>query len=201
MRHALSLVVVGLVAAASAKEPASYRELKPRIAALVESRWGERQAQGRDRVPGGRPFPDGPAWNLRVAPPFPAAWPPDGKGRLVVYAFAGGMRPGLRDAEEVAAPWGRVTVDGDALSFADLGELRSLGVHGVRPIAGEELAIARSGDAAADDLAALARGTTLGDAPRVQRFYRQWLRDGGLGDELRRLHPAFTAWVEGGKVR
>ncbi len=105
------------------------------------------------------------------------------------------MSRNLRDGEQIAAPWARVVVDGGEPRLEDLGDLRGLGVHGVRPLAGEELQIMRSGPAAAEEVYTLARGSKAGDAPTARRFYRQWLRDSGVGDAIRPLHKKFAAWI------
>ena len=143
------------------------------------------------------PLPDGIHWSLRITPPFPMTWPPTGDGRVAWYGFAGGMRFGLSDGEMVAAPWARVVASAKGAPKLErlTTRLESIGIHGVRPIAGDELAVVKTGGAAADAVMALAAGTAATPAPLVQRFYCQWARDSGAGEAVKARHPAFFAWL------
>ena len=67
------------------------------LKALVDAEW--------KRFP--RPAVDpkrGPFWSPRTTPPFPDAWPHD--GRLDFYAFADGFQPCLMDGVRIAAETG-----------------------------------------------------------------------------------------------
>jgi len=143
--------------------------------------------------------PGGTTWSLRVTPPLPAAWPPDGSGAVVVYGYAAGLNFNLRDAEYVAAPWGRIAIPGSGdgpLTVAALGDrFEPLGPHGVRPLAGEELEIARSGSKAAEAVLSLAASRDTTPDELVSRYYCQWLRDSGAGEPVGRRHPAFVTWL------
>lgn len=162
------------------------------VKGLVDAEWKRYSDEGH--VPR-KPLPEGTFWSARVTPPFPAAWPPDGSGKVIYYGFAGGFRTTLSDAEEVAAPWVRVLVDGTPALERIGKDLRPIGINGVHPIWGEELAIAKTWEQADEQVRALARGKATPGAPLVKRFYCQWARFGGIGAEMKVLHSAFFAWL------
>jgi hypothetical protein len=160
----------------------------------IRANWKHFQAEGH--VPAAEP-PNGVSWDARITPPFPVAWPPTGDGLVAFYGYAAGLRFGLMDGEEVAAPWVKVAISAKTAPIAErLGAgLERLGPHGVRPLHGEALAIARSGGEAEAAVFALAAGTSVAPNPLVQRFYCQWLRDSGVGKSLRAKHTAFVGWL------
>jgi hypothetical protein len=117
---------------------------------------------------------DGPFWSLRTTPALPDAWPaPRG---LVVFAFAGGMQPGLMDGEHTARPWASVAV-APTLGVERLRpSLEDAGVQGVRPIGGKEVEIYRTEAAAQAEL--LAHPAAPG--PVAKAYYCLWAGYNGV---------------------
>ncbi|MBT9555927.1 MAG: hypothetical protein IV100_07860 [Myxococcales bacterium] len=191
-RASLAAGVLLATASASAAPPARLAEAKQ----ALEADFARRVRDGW--IPSESP-PNGTSWSLRVTPPLPSVWPPDGSGAVVVYGFAAGMNFNLRDGEYVAAPWGRVAIPGSvdgALTVAALGDrFEPLGPHGVRPLAGDELEIARSGGQAAEAVLNRAAGRDTTPDELISRYYCQWLRDSGAGEPVKQHHSAFVTWL------
>jgi hypothetical protein len=177
----------------SAKLPPTWVAAKARLQEEMQSHWAERHHQGRNKL-GTEP---GPSLSARLAPPMPQVWPPDGKGRYVVHAFAAGIRPGLHDGEEVAAPWADWLIAGNSRTVKDLGDLRRLGMQGVRPMQGDEGEVHRTADAAEQAVVAMTRTSRPKLTPLVKRYYCQWFFNNAvISAELQRLHPEFFQWLE-----
>ncbi len=191
-RAGLAASVLLATVSASAAPPSRLADAKQ----VLEADFARRVRDGW--VPNEGP-PGGTSWSLRVTPPLPATWPPDGSGAVVVYGYAAGMNFNLRDGEYVAAPWGKIAIPGSgdgALTIAAIGDrFEPLGPHGVRPLAGDELEIARSGGKAAE--AVLNRAASRDTSPDdlISRYYCQWLRDSGAGEPVKQRHPAFVTWL------
>jgi hypothetical protein len=174
-------------AALPAKVPALWVQAKGRLKDEIKIRWA-----ALDR----RVEPSGATWIERMTPPVPRAWPPDGKSGYVVYAFAAGMRGSLHDGEEVAAPWAALAVQGGALSVKELGNLRRVGMQGVRPMQASEEEVGRTADAAQQALLTLTRSTQARPVPLIQRYYCQWFGNNVvIAGEVRALHPDFFKWL------
>ena len=143
------------------------------LKALVDAEW--------KRFP--RPAVDpkrGPFWSPRTTPPFPAAWPHD--GRLDFYAFADGFQPGLMDGVRIAAPWLRVRAGAPSVISQGLVDI---GVQGVRPVKASELETLKRGPSLPD---ALQRG----DLAALKEYYSAWAGfNGVVAGEIRKLCPEF----------
>ena len=154
-----------------------------------------------------QPVPPGPAleaawaalgpatrgWTLQVTPAFPTAWPADGTTRR--YAFAYRVPPRMADAAEVAAPWAVAEQrPGAPATVIPLGQgLSPLGLQGVRPMGGEEMALA--GRTAEVD-ALLATPPDAAGAALIRAFHCNWRRrQGVIAAAVLPLHPAFDAWL------
>jgi hypothetical protein len=188
-----TLLLLAAPPAAPTKLPARWPEAKALLNKEISVQWDVRRHQGRDRVSAD----PGPTWVPRLTPPLPLVWPPDGKGTYVVYAFAAGKLPSVHDGEEVSAPWSQWLVTGSALSAKELGDLRRLGMQGVRPLQGEQAEVARTAEAAEQAVIALTKTTKPKLAPLVKRYYCQWFFNNAVvSSELQKLHPEFTKWLE-----
>ena len=97
-------------------------------------------------------IPNRAGWDPLVSPAFPSRWPPpNGTGKIVRYAFAIRIRPGVADGAEVAAPWGRSTLDGEGRLVVErlTTRLQPLGIQGVRPLSAVEITLLDQESAAA----------------------------------------------------
>ena len=138
----------------------------------------------------------GPAargWVPHLSPAFPASRPPDGV--IHRYALAWRLRPSLADGAEVAAPWAVVeTRPGAPARVIPLTpELAPLGIQGVRPLSGEELALAGR-EAEVDAL--LSTPPDAAGAALIRAFHCGWARGQGVvAAAILPRHPAFAAWL------
>src|SRR5215510_10808466 len=73
--------------ASSVNSKRSWGELRSEIRAVIGEAWQQRERDGRATTPRISGFQ---SWTEQMSPPFPATWPPDGQGRLIVYAYAYG---------------------------------------------------------------------------------------------------------------
>lgn len=170
-----------------------YATLKP----LLDAAW-----LGVERPDEGRAGPPAVVWSWRITPPFPAAWPPDGSARAVLYAYAEGFDLGLADAVRVAAPWAIVEAalpPGGNPAVARLpGDWSELGIQGVRPLSPEEMPQRPPSEGAE---AFLARTFSSPAAAQEARgglcgHYGFWARHNGvIARAVRPRHPAFFKWL------
>jgi len=133
-------------------------------------------------------------WSMRVAPPLPVVWP--GDGRLVRYAYAYRLRPGLADGEEQVGPFARaIEAPGWAVRVEVLeGALTPIGIQGVRPLRQGELAIPAL---AAPAAAALAAPMTPDGARVIRTYYCFWLGvNGVVAAQVGPRHAGFIAWLD-----
>ncbi len=144
-----------------------------------------------------------PMGSARVAPPVPAAWPPQGPTALVFHVYTAVFDPSLADGERIQSSWGLATLEPGARE-ASLRTLRQptreLGLQGVRPLkAAEQAALSvASRDRAEAALALLAsEGRAAGpEAADVRGYYCAWLSvNGVIAGELRDASPGFLAWL------
>ncbi len=176
-------------------QPATFRA---QVEALVQAEWRSVKASSRKATASPR---DSVSWSYRITPPLPASWPPGGKGQVCYYAFAGGLRPALADAEVVAAPWARVVMDATGRQNPGLEiltpQLQELGIQGVRPLTKEEISIWDSRDAVEQEIYGLSRSVTRPDgAGRLKEFYCLFLKThGAVGKAVRSRHREFFDWL------
>ena len=147
------------------------------------------------------PNPQEVIWNYSVSPPFPAHWPPDGTSQHYYYVFGTGVSPRtLADGVYIAAPWGRVEVQGAGYpKFTRLtATLVEIGIQGVRPLTQEESSVYEMKETAEGCL----RGLTLlpADTDRnvrsLREYYCSWLGHNGVAAaEIRKLHIRFFDWL------
>jgi len=165
---------------------------------LIETEWKQTRQE-----PGKSPS-DGPGrfWDLRVSVPIPARWPPEGSRQVVRYLYATCFDPQIADGIRVAAPWGRIEYSGGEEGlprFVRLLEtVREIGIQGVRPLSGKELAVYENGAMAESVLESLERlpGENDPGTSALREYYRTWNGNNGvIGKELFRLHEMFFRWA------
>jgi hypothetical protein len=177
------------------------KQVQAKVEELVKAEW--------EKIP--KPLPPGAdnpgsaswiGWSYRISPPFPAAWPPDGKGIVYYYAYATGFQPAaLIDAERLGPVWARVKVDATGQEAPRLEvlakEIKVVGTIGVRPLTQEEIAVYDTGDAVAAQVCEASRKTDPKalDAPSVRKYYCAWSKDSGVGDDIRKYQPEFFRWL------
>lgn len=130
---------------------------------------------------------------VRLTPPFPSAWPPNGKA--VIYAYAARFDPSLHDAERTSPPWARLRVEGGKVTLADADKtLGKSEPQGFRPIAKDHPLIAKRAAGEAALLAATAVPTTSADD--VRAYYCAWASLNGVAAaHVRPHHSAFFTWL------
>ena len=183
------------------RPPMDAKQIKVKVEALVKAEWGiipKPLPPGADN-PGSS---DWIGWSYRISPPFPAAWPPDGKGTLYYYAYAAGLQPaGLADAERLGPVWARVKVEVTGASPPRLEvlakEIKAVGTIGVRPLKQEEIEVYKSSDSVVAQVCEASTKTDAKvlDASSVRKYYCAWGRDSGVGGDIRSYHPEFFRWL------
>lgn len=142
---------------------------------------------------------EGVMWSPRLTPAFPKSWPPNGHAEVVIFAYAGGMKIGLVDAEQQSSPWGMflftTPVQSD-FSFVT-SKVENLGPQGVRPIGKEEIAKLDKKNLAAQELAKLVAQKDPGKpSSDLQEFYCLWTRlNGTIRSSLPGPTQGFLKWV------
>jgi hypothetical protein len=111
-------------------------------------------------------------WEPCLTPPLPETWPPVREGAVIWYCYAEGFRPGLMDGVEIAAPWGRIVLfPGGEPAFELLGaEIEELGIQGIRPLLGHEMAGATSAATLVDVL----QRASEADQERAAESLNRW---------------------------
>jgi len=178
---------------------------KGQVEALVKQSWpGIEKALPRPDL-GDTSGPPGEVvgWDYVISPPFPGAWPPDGQGLLYYYAYASGFRPGLVDADVVAAPWGRVKVDatGEKAPQMELlhRQLREASIQAVRPLKQEEITAYQSKERVEAQIFLLSKASSPKgvDAAAIRQYYCLWSKDNGVvAHQIRPFHPGFLNWLD-----
>ena len=177
------------------------KQIQAKVEELVKAEW--------EKIP--KPLPPGAdnpgssdwiGWSYRISPPFPAAWPADGKGTLYFYAYAAGFQPGaLADAERLGPVWARVKVDITGASPPRLEvlakEIKAVGTIGVRPLRQEEIEVYKSSDSVVAQVCEASTKTDAKalDASSVRKYYCAWSRDSGVGNDIQSHHPDFFRWL------
>jgi hypothetical protein len=203
-KSAVILVTVLLIffGIACRRRPAmDAKQVQGKVEELVKAEW-EKIAKP---LPPGADNPGSPSWigwSYQISPPFPAAWPPDGKGGLYYYAYATGFQPGgLADGERLGPVWARIKVDVTGQSAPRLEilakEIKVVGTVGVRPLTQEEIAVYGTGDALAAQVYEASRKTDAKalDAASARKYYCDWAKDSGVGEDIRRFHSEFFKWL------
>lgn len=137
----------------------------------------------------------------RLSPPFPDAWPLSGPLVLRYHAYATRLGAGVSDGEHVAKPWAVGLLAGKSRFDVTSKKLVELGIQGVRPIDGEELAALRQ-DASLrgwwDELALHPDDAKVAAEKRVQMrsFYCVWKKlNGVIAQVIVPQHAAFFGWL------
>jgi len=177
------------------------KQVQAKVEELVKAEWEKILKP----LPPGADNPGSAAWigwSYRISPPFPAAWPPDGKGIVYYYAYAAGFQPAeLADAERLGPVWAQVKVDVTGASGPRLEilakEIKVVGTIGVRPLTKEEIAVYDTGEAVAAQIheASKKTDTKALDAASARKYYCAWSRDSGQGENIRSYHPQFFNWL------
>jgi hypothetical protein len=172
------------------------QSLRQEVESLVKAEWTKIRA----KLPRAGSPQEFTSWEYQLTPPIPAAWPPDGQGVVYYYAFAYGTRMDLRDAQLVAVPWARITVDGESTPRLEIleKEIKQVGIQGVRPLRKEEIEIFAQRAAVEEQIRKLATKTFLAgiDPQPLREFFQFWCSTHGVvAEQLRPRHPQFFAWV------
>jgi len=178
-----------------------HKQAQSKVENLVKGAWEKVEKP----LPPGAESPGSPAWigwSSRISPPFPAGWPPDGKGSLYYYAYATGFSPSrLADAEVLGPVWARVKVDAHGKSAPQLEilakEIKEVGIVGVRPLKKEEIAVYKAEESVVAQVFEASRktGTKAMQAPLIRQYYCAWSKDTGVGDAIQQYHPEFFRWL------
>lgn len=134
---------------------------------------------------------------VRLTPPLPAAWPPN--GRTFVYAYAARFDPSLHDAERTTPPWGRLVITNDAgraaLAFDERAtQLGAAEPQGFRPVGKDDPIVAQQKPAQASVLNATSEAAL--DAVAVRAYYCAWFRyNGVVAARVRPRHAEFVRWL------
>jgi hypothetical protein len=183
------------------RPPVDATQVQAKVEELVKAEW-EKIAKP---LPPGADNPGSPdwiSWSYRISPPFPAAWPPDGKGIVYYYADAAGFQPGaLADAERLGPVWARVKVDITGASPPRLDvlaeEIKVVGTIGVGPLSQEDIELYKSRDSGVAQVCEASTKTDAKalDASAVRRYYCVWTKDSGQSEKIRSYHPEFFKWL------
>ena len=185
----------------SRRPPMDAKQVQAKVEELVKTEW--------EKIP--KPLPPGAdnpgssawiGWSYQISPPFPGAWPPDGKGIVYYYAYATGFQPAaLADAERLGPVWARVQVDAAGQEAPQLEvlakEIKVVGTIGVRPLTKEEIAVYDTGEAVAAQVYEASRraDTKALDAASARKYYCAWSKDSGVGKDIGSYHPGFFQWL------
>lgn len=184
---------------ARAEPPAagSLEALRARVAEAVRPYF----TQVEPKLPRGADPTTHTTWRPNVGLVLPAVWPPNGDGMVAFRVHAIGLRSGLMDGAHTGAPWVRVAAKpsdpaGKLVVTLTARSLVDLGIQGVRPVAREVF----EGIHAAERLLVKAserKGPPGPEAAKpIRDGYCLWLgMNGVIARELRKLEPAFFAWL------
>jgi len=167
--------------------------LSQAIIAMAQRHWAERDPAIGSSL----------AWEFRITPPIPSAWPVIEGTTLTWFLYAAASDPQLADGERVSGPWGRIesralTSDGPLFVAMKAG-LAPVGTQGVRPLAASESVRldACSPEALLRSLYALAT-TWAGNQALMDstlESYRFWARMNGVIAEVVLKHQTQFAKV------
>jgi hypothetical protein len=167
--------------------------LSQAIIAMAQRHWSERDPATGSTL----------AWEFRITPPIPSAWPVIEGTTLTWFLYAAAFDPQLSDGERVSGPWGRIesrALTSDAPLFVAMkAGLAPVGTQGVRPLAASESGRldACSPDALLRSLYALAT-TWAGNQALMDstlESYRFWARMNGVIAEVVLKHQTQFAKV------
>jgi hypothetical protein len=193
MKKIFASIIVIIMMAAIAEGTQEIDKVKP----VLDQKWKEMGKTAH--------FSELPnqAINLdyRITVPFPESWPPKPGNGFVYYAVPYGLdMRNLADAENVGAPWARITVSpGHSPQVKYLTtKIVKLERQGVRPLFTKEIEILDSREAVK---ASLSKLTALPDSSsletkRIRDFYRLWISiNGVLAGQLDKDHKSFFDWL------
>jgi len=141
----------------------------------------------------------------QVTPAFPSTWPPAEGLQLIYYVYAYGNHSDVRrqivDGHLISVPWACICKDmaPDSQPVVEflLGELRSLGIQGFRPLSSDELAIYEQTARIEESLGRLTKGSSDRDYQALKVFYGTWLGlNGVIGEEIAKHHAGLFRWLE-----
>jgi hypothetical protein len=184
----LGAVLLTVCGVNSSRRPAvEAKQIRAKVEALVKAEWEKIPKP----LPLGADNPGSPAWigwSYQISPPFPGAWPPDGKGIVYYYAYATGFQPAaLADAERLGPVWARVKVDAAGQEAPQLEvlakEIKVVGTIGVRPLTPEESTVYQAGESVEAQLceASTRKDAKVLDASSTRKYYCAWSKDSGVG--------------------
>jgi hypothetical protein len=168
-----------------------------KIKPVLDQKWRELAKT----VPSFQPPNQTEDWDYRITIPFPENWPPKPGNGLVYYAVPYGLdMRNLADAENVGAPWARITTSpGRSPQVTYLAtKIVRLDRQGVRPLGAKEIEIFDSREAvkaSLSQLTALPDSSSL-ETKRIRDFYCLWISTNGvLAGQLTKDHKSFFDWL------
>ncbi len=141
------------------------------------------------------------AWGFRVTPPLPVQWPLGPERKVAYYAYPEGVVLHGGDCLVVGKPWARVIVAANSQSAIRIlrHSIVELGPQGFRPLASEEVAVARASTAGPMRLRELSSIPSAGsdDARVVRDYYCGWIEGNGvIASQLESRHVDFFSWLD-----
>ncbi|UFN50449.1 hypothetical protein LPC08_07480 [Roseomonas sp. OT10] len=182
----LGFLLLLAAAPAAGRAPADFPPRPEALFALLDQAWRSLPPESRGR------------WQPLLSPPFPARWPPAGRGAVAYEAYAVRIEPGLVDAVRIARPWARVeAAPGGPPRLLPSGTPEPLGIQGVRPIRPDDATAPPADPRLATLLASLDALPPEGSeaALVLRRAYCGWRKfNGVIAAVLAEASATFFAW-------
>lgn len=143
-------------------------------------------------------------WYLKISPPFPSIWPPQGRRGTTYYVYAEYQELRLSGpALSRSAPWAKVMLnEGEPANKVLLATAIGPVVHGEGSVpinpqqAARKIQIIRDGEA---HLSNFVRWTTIPDdaaeVKAIREYYCQWALTNRTADLIKDNHQAFFEWL------
>jgi hypothetical protein len=193
MKKVTASIIAAIMMAAFATGDQELDILKP----VLDQKWKELTKTARSLLSPNR----SESWDYRISVPFPENWPPKSGNGLVYYAVPYGLNlRNLADAENVGAPWARITVSpGHSPQVKYLTtKIVKLDRQGVRPLFAKEIEILDSREAVKASLSKLSAlpDSSSPETKRIRDFYCLWISvNGVLAGQLAKDHKSFFDWL------
>jgi hypothetical protein len=193
MKKVTASIIAAIMMAAFATGDQEIDKVKP----VLDQKWKELTKTARSLLSPNR----SESWDYRISVPFPENWPPKSGNGLVYYAVPYGLNlRNLADAENVGAPWARITVSpGHSPQVKYLTtKIVKLDRQGVRPLFAKEIEILDSREAVKASLSKLSAlpDSSSPETKRIRDFYCLWISvNGVLAGQLAKDHKSFFDWL------
>lgn len=168
--------------------------LKPLLTAINEEITKRHDAELKKQRPG-TPSKPAAVWVLSLTPPFPMAWPPDGSGRVVIYACG-------TTGAYIAAPWAKVLCDATGKTPPKIERIgtapQNLGTQGARAVPADP-ALAKKAESLETQVCSFTTRPAVPGAGTadVKRLYTNWLQVNSiLAEHLKAAHAPFFEWLQ-----